>query len=53
MNADSKTTSSREALLETALEGASNPDDFKLRVEGIASSSDMAREDMQSAVLGR
>jgi len=33
---------------ETALDGASNPDDFKLRVEGIASTSDMARDEMQA-----
>jgi twitching motility protein PilT len=34
---------------ETALENASNPDDFKLRVQGISSTSDAAREDMQAA----
>ena len=33
---------------ETALENASNPDDFKLRVQGISSTSDAAREDMQA-----
>jgi twitching motility protein PilT len=33
---------------ETALESASNPDDFKLRVQGIASTSDAAREEMQA-----
>jgi twitching motility protein PilT len=38
---------------ETALEGATNPDDFKLRVEGIASSSDMARDNMQAAGFAR
>jgi twitching motility protein PilT len=32
---------------EVALENASNPDDFKLRVQGIGSSADMAREEMQ------
>jgi len=31
-----------------ALENASNPDDFKLRVQGISSMSDAAREEMQS-----
>jgi twitching motility protein PilT len=35
--------------LETALESASNPDDFKLRVSGISSSADAAREEMQAA----
>ena len=34
---------------EVALENASNPDDFKLRVQGIGSSSDMAREEMQQS----
>jgi twitching motility protein PilT len=34
---------------ETALENASNVDDFKLRVQGISSSSDSARDEMQSA----
>ncbi len=33
---------------ETALETASNPDDFKLRVQGISSTSDAAREEMQA-----
>jgi twitching motility protein PilT len=33
---------------ETAMESASNPDDFKLRVQGISSSSDSARDEMQS-----
>jgi twitching motility protein PilT len=33
---------------ETALESASNPDDFKLRVQGIASTSDAARDEMQA-----
>jgi twitching motility protein PilT len=31
-----------------ALENASNPDDFKLRVQGISSMSDAAREEMQA-----
>jgi twitching motility protein PilT len=34
---------------ETALENASNPDDFKLRVQGISSTGDAAREEMHSA----
>ena len=34
---------------ETALENASNADDFKLRMEGISSTSDMARAQMHSA----
>jgi twitching motility protein PilT len=34
---------------EVALENASNPDDFKLRVQGISSSSDSAREQMEAA----
>ena len=33
---------------ETALENASNPDDFKLRVQGISSTGDAAREEMHS-----
>ena len=33
-----------------ALNNASNPDDFKLRVQGIRSTADVAREDMQSAM---
>jgi len=33
---------------DTALENASNPDDFKLRVQGISSMADAAREEMQS-----
>jgi twitching motility protein PilT len=37
---------------ETALENASNPDDFKLRVQGISSSSDQAREEMQMIGFG-
>jgi len=34
---------------ETALENASNPDDFKLKVQGIASTADAAREQMEQA----
>jgi twitching motility protein PilT len=36
--------------LEEALLGASNPDDFRLRVQGIRSSADSAREDMERAM---
>jgi twitching motility protein PilT len=32
---------------ETALENASNPDDFKLKIQGIASTADAAREQME------
>jgi twitching motility protein PilT len=35
---------------EEALKRASNPDDFKLRVQGIQSTSDMAREAMESSI---
>jgi twitching motility protein PilT len=35
---------------EEALRNASNPDDFKLRVQGIRSTADAAREEMQSAM---
>ena len=35
---------------EEALANASNPDDFKLRVQGIRSTADAAREEMQSAM---
>jgi twitching motility protein PilT len=38
---------------ETALENASNPDDFKLRVQGIASTAAAAREQMEGASFGR
>jgi twitching motility protein PilT len=38
---------------DTALENASNADDFKLRMQGIASSSDVSRQAMQSAGYGR
>jgi twitching motility protein PilT len=34
---------------ETALENASNPDDFKLRVSGISSTSESTREEMQGS----
>ena len=34
---------------ETALENASNADDFKLRAQGISSTSDIARNEMQAA----
>ena len=37
---------------EEALRNASNPDDFKLRIEGIRSTADAAREEMQSAMEG-
>src|SRR5262252_10162796 len=37
---------------ETALENASNPDDFKLKVQGIASSADAAREQMEQTGFG-
>jgi twitching motility protein PilT len=37
---------------ETALETASNPDDFKLRVQGIGSTADVARDEMQQAGFG-
>jgi len=33
---------------ETALESASNPDDFKLRVQGISSTADEARDEMNA-----
>jgi Tfp pilus assembly ATPase PilU len=32
---------------ETALENATNPDDFKLRCQGIGSGTDTAREQME------
>jgi twitching motility protein PilT len=37
---------------EEALRNASNPDDFKLRIEGIRSTADAAREEMQAAMEG-
>jgi len=33
---------------DTALENASNPDDFKLRIQGISSTADEARQEMQA-----
>jgi twitching motility protein PilT len=38
---------------ETALENASKPDDFKLRIQGIGSTADSSREQMESAGFGR
>ena len=38
---------------ETALDSASNADEFKLRMQGIASTSDLSRQSMQSAGFGR
>jgi twitching motility protein PilT len=38
---------------ETALENASNSDEFKLRMQGIASTSDISRQSMQAAGFGR
>src|ERR1700704_6144562 len=38
---------------ETALESASNADDFKLAVTGFSSTSDISRESMQSAGFGK
>src|SRR5438874_1491637 len=37
---------------ETALENASNADDFKLRMQGVASTSDISRNAIQSAGFG-
>ena len=37
----------------TALENASNADEFKLRMQGIASTADISRQSMQSAGFGR
>src|SRR5246127_2902848 len=37
---------------ETALENASNADDFKLRMQGVSSTSDISRNAMQSAGFG-
>ena len=34
---------------ETALENASNPDDFKLRVQGISGTADATRDEMQAS----
>ena len=33
--------------MEEALRGASNPDEFRLRVSGIHSAADQAKEDME------
>ncbi len=33
--------------MDEALRGASNPDEFRLRVSGIRSASDQARDDME------
>jgi len=38
---------------ETALESASNADEFKLRMQGIASTADISRQSMQAAGFGR
>ena len=38
---------------ETALENASNADDFKLRMQGIASTADISRQSMQTSGYGR
>jgi hypothetical protein len=38
---------------ETALENATNADDFKLKVQGIGSSSETAREQMETSGWGR
>jgi twitching motility protein PilT len=38
---------------DVALENASNADDFKLRAQGIASTSEMSRQSMQTAGFGR
>ncbi len=38
---------------ETAIENATNPDDLKLKVQGIGSTADAAREQMESAGFGR
>src|SRR5881275_3699485 len=40
-------------VYETAIENATNPDDFKLKVQGIGSTADAAREQMESAGFGR
>jgi hypothetical protein len=36
--------------MEEALTRASNPDDFRLRVQGIRSSADSARDEMERAM---
>jgi twitching motility protein PilT len=38
---------------DTALENASNADEFKLRMQGIASTADISRQSMQSAGFGK
>ena len=38
---------------EVALESATNPDDFKLKVQGIGSTADAARDQMEAAGFGR
>jgi twitching motility protein PilT len=45
----------QQALItyETALENASNPDDFKLRVQGISGTADAARDEMHTTGYGR
>ena len=40
-------------VYETAIENATNPDDFKLKVQGIGSTADAAREQMENAGFGR
>jgi twitching motility protein PilT len=42
----------RHVSYEDALRWASNVDEFKLKVQGIATTSEMSREDMAKAVLG-
>jgi len=37
---------------ETALENASNADEFKLRMQGIASTADISRQSMQATGYG-
>jgi twitching motility protein PilT len=37
---------------ETALENASNADDFKLRMQGVSSTSDISRNAMQQSGFG-
>jgi twitching motility protein PilT len=39
--------------LDTALENATNPDDFKLRIQGISSSSDESRQEMEMIGFSR
>jgi twitching motility protein PilT len=42
--------SSKLITVEEAMLSASNPDDFRLRIEGIRSTADAAREEMQRAI---